>query len=140
MTNVTKNFEKSVFVHNQLKHLGYVIDSNGLHVDPAKIDCILNYPTPKNKKEVERFLVLLLTGLVTIAGPLTKLTSTIKKSNPFIWCNKAEAFTKLKELLVSAPILSCPNFDLPFGVHTDASDYVVGGLLTRSVLVVSNIL
>lgn len=140
MANLTINFEKSVFFRNQLKYLGYVIDSNGLHVDPAKIDCILNYPTPKNKKDVKRFLGIaswyrkFVPNFSTIAGPLNKLTSTNKKSNPFVWCNKAEeSFTKLKELLVSAPILSCPDFDLPFEVHTDASDYGVGGLLTQTI-------
>ncbi|KAI8422933.1 hypothetical protein MSG28_014036 [Choristoneura fumiferana] len=44
------------------------------------------------------------------------------------WTPEAEqAFLKLKACLVTTPVLSCPNFDLPFEVHTDASDYGVGG-------------
>lgn len=140
MANLTINFEKSVFFRSQLKYLGYVIDSKGLHVDSDKIDTILNYPTPTNKKDVKRFLGIaswyrkFVPKFSSIAGPLNKLTSTNKKSNPFLWSAEAEeSFTKLKELLVSAPILSCPNFDLPFEVHTDASDYGVGGLLTQTI-------
>lgn len=138
MANLTINFEKSVFFRNELKYLGYVINSKGLHVDPSKIETIVNYPTPTNKKEVKRFLGIaswyrkFVPNFSSIAGPLNKLTSTNKKNNPFSWTTQAEeSFNKLRELLISAPILSCPNFNLPFQVHTDASDYGVGGMLTQ---------
>lgn len=140
LANLSINFDKSVFFRSELKYLGYVVDSKGLHVDPTKIDSIVNYPTPTNKKEIKRFLGIaswyrkFVPQFSTISGPLNKLTSTSKKRNPFVWSAEAdECFTKLKELLVSAPILSCPNFDLPFEVHTDASNYGVGGLLTQTI-------
>lgn len=140
MANLTINFEKSVFFRSELKYLGYVINSKGLHVDPSKIETIINYPTPTNKKEVKRFLGIaswyrkFVPNFSSIAGPLNKLTSTNKKTNPFAWTTQAEeSFNKLRELLVSAPILSCPNFNLPFQVHTDASDYGVGGMLTQTI-------
>ncbi|XP_063627476.1 uncharacterized protein LOC134798981 [Cydia splendana] len=68
----------------------------------------------------------------SIAAPLNKLTSQAKNSPPFNWSTDAEvAFRTLKEALVSSPILSCPDYTQPFQVHTDASDYGVGAVLTQ---------
>lgn len=141
MANLTINLAKSVFFRNELKYLGYVVNSKGLHVDPSKVEAILNFPTPTNKKEVKRFLGTaswyrrFVPNFSNIAGPLNKLTSTSKKhKTEFLWTKEADdSFTKLKECLISAPILSCPNFDLPFEVHTDASDYGIGALLTQTI-------
>lgn len=120
--------------------MGYIVNSKGLHVDPGKVEAILNFPTPTNKKEVQRFLGTaswyrrFVPSFSSIAGPLNQLTSASKKAPPFVWSKEAEeAFNKLKECLISAPILTCPHYDMPFEVHTDASDYGVGGLLTQTV-------
>lgn len=141
LANLTINLEKSLFFRNELKYLGYIVNSHGLHVDPAKVEAILNFPTPENKKQVKRFLGTaswyrrFVPNFSTIAGPLNRLTSTSRKLKvPFIWTKEAEeSFQKLKSFLCSAPILSCPDFDKPFEVHTDASDYGVGGLLTQTI-------
>lgn len=70
----------------------------------------------------------------TIAGPLNSLTSTSKKAPPFKWTEEADsAFKNLKQRLVSAPVLACPNYNLPFEVHTDASNFGIGGMLTQTV-------
>lgn len=138
--NLTVNLEKCQFFRSRLKYLGYVVDSQGLRTDPEKVEAILNYPTPTSKKDVKRFLGTatwyrrFVPNFSTLAGPLNVLTSTKKNSPPFLWTTEAnEAFRKLKECLVSAPVLSCPNYDLPFEVHTDASDYGVGAMLTQTV-------
>ena len=138
--NLTINFAKSQFFRTELKYLGYIVNSQGLQVDPSKVDAILNYPTPTNKKEVKRFLGTaswyrrFVPNFSSIAGPLNRLTSTGKKASPFAWSKEAEdSFNKLKECLITAPILSRPNYDLPFEVHTDASDYGVGALLTQTI-------
>lgn len=140
MANLTINYEKSKFFRNELKYLGFVVNSKGLHVDPGKVEAILNFPIPTNKKEVKRFLGTaswyrrFVPNFSAIAGPLNSLTSTSKKAKSFSWTKEADdAFSKLKDCLVSAPILSCPNFDLPFEIHTDASDYGVGGVLTQTI-------
>lgn len=139
LAKLTINLEKSIFLRKELKYLGYVVNSNGLQVDPSKVEAILNFPTPTTKKEVKRFLGTaswyrrFVPNFSSIAGPLNKLTSTGKKSTPFAWTKEAdEGFNKLKECLISAPILSCPDYDKPFEVHTDASDYGVGALLTQT--------
>lgn len=137
--NLTINFEKSNFFRNELKYLGYVVNSNGLNVDPSKVEAIVNFPVPTNKKEVKRFIGTVswyrrfIPNFSTIADPLHKITSGDKKRS-FDWSKEAdESFNKLKECLISAPILRCPNYDLPFQVHTDASNCGVGGLLTQEI-------
>lgn len=138
--NLTINFAKCQFFRDSLKYLGYVVDSSGLRTDPEKVQAILDYPTPSNRKEVKRFLGTaswyrrFIPNFSSIAGPLNKLTSTKKNSPPFDWSKEANAsFLELKRLLVQAPILACPNFELPFEVHTDASDFGVGAMLCQVV-------
>lgn len=67
----------------------------------------------------------------SIAAPLNALTSTKTK---FVWTSNAEqAFKDLKNCLVSAPVLICPDFDKPFTLQCDASSYGIGAVLTQSV-------
>lgn len=138
--NLTINLEKCKFFRSQLKYLGFVIDSKGLRTDPEKVEAILNYPTPTNRKEVKRFLGTaswyrrFISNFSTIAGPLNKLTSTKNNSPKFIWTPEADkAFLELKSLLVKAPVLNCPNFQFPFEVHTDASSYGIGAMLSQTI-------
>jgi transposase InsO family protein len=138
--NLTVNLEKCQFFRGQLKYLGYVVDNHGLRTDPGKVEAILNYPTPTSRKDIKRFLGTatwyrrFVPQFSTIAGPLNKLTSNKKGGPPFKWTPEADAaFHKLKECLVSAPVLSCPDYDKPFEVHTDASNYGVGAMLTQTI-------
>jgi hypothetical protein len=116
------------------------VDSHGLRTDPEKVEAILNYPTPTCRKDVKRFLGTatwyrrFVPQFSTIAGPLNKLTSNKKGGPPFKWTPEADAaFQKLKECLVSAPVLACPDYDKAFEVHTDASNYGVGAMLTQTI-------
>lgn len=56
MANLTISYKKCQFFRNKLKYLGYVVDQNGLQPDPEKVEAIINYPTPTNRKEVRRFI------------------------------------------------------------------------------------
>lgn len=136
--NLTINFEKSKFFRKELKYLGYLVDEHGLRADPDKIRSILEFPTPTCRKEVKRFIGTcswfrrFIPNFSTIASPLNRLTSSGKNAPKFKWNDNAEAsFVKLKEALVTTPVLSCPDFDLPFAVHCDASNYGIGAMLTQ---------
>lgn len=138
--NLSINLEKCKFFRNELKYLGYVVDAHGLRTDPEKVEAILNFPTPTKKKDLKRFLGTatwyrrFVPNFSTIAGPLNQLTSSKKNAPKFQWTTEADdAFNKLKECLVSAPVLSCPNYDLPFEVHTDASNFGIGAMLTQTI-------
>ncbi|GKD85552.1 putative reverse transcriptase domain-containing protein, partial [Tanacetum coccineum] len=98
-------FFKCEFWLSTVKFLGHVIDSEGIHVDPAKIDSIKDW------------------------APMTKLT---QKSVKFDWGEKAEAvFQLLKQKLCSAPILALPKGSENFMVYCDASHKRLGVVLMQ---------
>nr|CAI5840213.1 unnamed protein product [Callosobruchus analis] len=108
---------------------------SGLLVDPDKVQAILDLQPPKNVTEVRRIVGLVswyrryIPSFSTVVAPLTRLT---QKGQPFAWDSACDAaLDHLKQTLVSAPILTCPDFSLPFFVETDASDYGLGAVLTQ---------
>lgn len=132
---LTVNRDKCNFCKSELRYLGYVVNASGLLVDPQKVEAILRIPAPKNVTEVRRIIGLaswyrrFVPNFSTITAPLTALT---RKNKQFVWDSDCEdALTKIKEHLVSAPVLACPNFDLPFVIQTDASDYGLGAILSQ---------
>lgn len=132
---LTVSREKCNFCRSSLRYLGYVVDSKGVHVDPEKVSAILKVPAPSNATEVRRFLGMsgwyrrFIPSFSEKIAPLSKLT---QKSVPFVWTDKCEkAFQLIKNCLTSAPILTCPDFDQPFILQTDASAYGIGAILTQ---------
>ena len=133
--NLTVSQEKCKFCRAQLKYLGYVVDSNGLHVDPDKINAILNILTPRSVKDNRAIIGMaswyrrFIPNFATLVAPLTSL---LCKNVKFFWSDDCERSLQIiKEHLVSAPVLSCPNFSLPFTVQTDASAHSVGSVLSQ---------
>ncbi|GJT98016.1 hypothetical protein Tco_1093534 [Tanacetum coccineum] len=105
-------FSKCEFWIPKVQFLGHVIDSEGIHVDPAKIESIKDWTSPKSPTEIRQFLGLagyyrrFIEGFSKIAKPMTKLT---QKKVKFDWGDKQEtAFQLLKQKLCSAPILAIP--------------------------------
>jgi transposase InsO family protein len=130
------NLTKSFFCKKEIKYLGLIMNKDGYRADPLKIEAIMNYQPPKTIRQNRRFMGMVnfykdfIHNFATIAAPITDLLSTKRK---FVWTEKADdAFRLLKSKLVSRPILSNPNFDLPFFLHTDASDFGVGGVLMQN--------
>lgn len=137
---LTIKASKCQFFRRELKYLGYVVDEKGLHTDPAKVQSILEFPTPTARKQVKMFLGTasyyrrFIKNFSLIAAPLNRLTSTGKKAPPFKWTPETEeSFQQLKQALVSAPILTCPDFSKPFSLHCDASGYGIAGMLAQEV-------
>nr|GEW25998.1 putative reverse transcriptase domain-containing protein [Tanacetum cinerariifolium] len=96
-------FSKCEFWLSKVQFLGHVIDSEGIYVDPAKIEAIKDWESPKTPTEIRQFLGLagyyrrFIEGFSKIARPMTKLT---QKSVKFNWGEKAEAaFQLLKQKL-----------------------------------------
>ncbi|GJT44126.1 hypothetical protein Tco_0952841 [Tanacetum coccineum] len=105
-------FSKCEFWIPKVQFLGHVIDCQGIHVDPAKIESIKDWAFPKTPTEICQFLGLagyyrrFIEGFSKIAKPMTKLT---QKKVAFEWGDKQEAaFQTLKSKLCSAPILALP--------------------------------
>ncbi|GKD96166.1 putative reverse transcriptase domain-containing protein, partial [Tanacetum coccineum] len=118
-----------------VQFLGHVIDSKGIHVDPAKIESIKDWETPKTPTEIRQFLGLagyyrrFIEGFLKIAKSMTKLT---QKGIKFDWGEKEEnAFQLIKQKLCSAPILALPEGSEDFVVYCDASHKGLGAVLMQ---------
>ncbi|GJX40948.1 reverse transcriptase domain-containing protein [Tanacetum coccineum] len=119
----------------------HVIDSEGIHVDPAKIESIKDWTSPKSPTEIRQFLGLagyyqrFIEGFSKIAKPMTKLT---QKKVKFEWGDKQEAaFQLLKQKLCSAPILALPEGCKDFIAYCDASKKGLGAVLMQREKVIS---
>ncbi|GJX87674.1 putative reverse transcriptase domain-containing protein, partial [Tanacetum coccineum] len=124
-----------------VQFLGHVIDSEGIHVDPAKIESIKDWTSPKSPTEIRQFLGLagyyrrFIEGFSKIAKPMTKLT---QKKVKFEWGDKQEAaFQLLKQKLCSAPILALPEGSEDFIAYCDASKKGLGAVLMQREKVIS---
>ncbi|GJW02311.1 putative reverse transcriptase domain-containing protein [Tanacetum coccineum] len=128
-------FSKCEFWIPKVQFLGHVIDSKGIHVDPAKIESIKDWASPKSPTEIRQFLGLagyyrrFIEGFSKIAKPMTKLT---QKKVKFEWGDKQEAaFQLLKQKLCSAPILALPEGSEDFIAYCDASKKGLGAVLMQ---------
>jgi hypothetical protein len=122
---------------NMVQYLGYIVDEHGVHVDPAKIQVIHDWPAPTTLTELQSFLGLanfyrrFMLGFSHIAWALSQVTKGGGRAK-FMWGKeKQRAFDDLKHHLCSALVLSLPDLQQPFKIETDASDYVVGTVLTQ---------
>ena len=128
--------KKCLLTRHEVVYLGHIVSSQGIRTDPTKIQKVQEWPTPCNLTEVRSFLGLcsyyrkFIAGFAHIAEPLHRLT---KKNVKFVWTEECcQAFVKLKKRLTTAPVLSYPNFDLPFQLDTDASDSGIGAVLSQT--------
>ncbi|GKE13956.1 putative reverse transcriptase domain-containing protein [Tanacetum coccineum] len=120
----------------------YAKFSKCIHIDPAKIEAIKDWASPKTPTEIRHFLGLagyyrrFIKGFSKIARPMTKLT---QKSVKFKWGEKAEAaFQFLKQNLCSAPILAFPEGSENFVVYCcDASHKGLGAVLMQKEKVIA---
>ncbi|XP_062086043.1 uncharacterized protein LOC133792141 [Humulus lupulus] len=136
-SHLVLNWEKCHFMVNEGIVLGHKISKKGIEVDRAKISTIENFPPPISVKGVRSFL-----GHAGFYRRFIKDFSKISKPLPTLLMNGVPfdfnddcliAFKTLKEKLISAPIVCTPNWDLPFELMCDASDYTVGAVLGQRV-------
>ncbi|KRZ67383.1 Retrovirus-related Pol polyprotein from transposon 17.6 [Trichinella papuae] len=127
--------EKCQLMRQSVHYLGHVVTQHGVGTDPEKTAAVQKWPTPRCVREVRQFLGLasyyrrFVRNFAGVANPLHALT---KKGEKWHWGPKEEeAFTRLKEALVSPPILGHPDFDLTFLLDVDASEDAVGAVLSQ---------
>ncbi|GJW52745.1 putative nucleotidyltransferase, ribonuclease H [Tanacetum coccineum] len=119
-------FSKCEFWLQEVHFLGHVVNQNGIHVDPSKIEAVKNWKTPTTPSEIRSFLGLagyyrwFIANFSKIAKPLTLLT---QKNQKYVWgMEQEEAFQTLKNNLCDAPILTLPDGFEDFVVYCDASN------------------
>ncbi|GJX95555.1 putative reverse transcriptase domain-containing protein [Tanacetum coccineum] len=118
-------FSKCEFWLQEVQFLGHVVNRDGIHVDPSKVESVKNWKTPESSTEIRSFLGLagyyqrFIENFSKIAKPLTLLT---QKNKTYVWGDKKdEAFQILKEKLCNAPVLALPDGPDDFVVYCDAS-------------------
>ncbi|RVW69015.1 Retrovirus-related Pol polyprotein from transposon 17.6 [Vitis vinifera] len=113
--------------------LRHIISKQGIEVDKAKVELIVKLPSPTNVKEVRQFLGHVgfyrrfIKDFSKLARPLCEL---LLKDAKFIWDNRYQRiFEELKLFLTTSPIVRAPNWQLPFEVMCDASNFAIGVVL-----------
>jgi hypothetical protein len=126
---------KCSFASNRMDYLGFIVDKDGLHPDPAKTEKMVSYPRPKDVKTLQQFLGLVnyyrkfVPHFASIARPLYKL---LEKQTVWNWDEEAQtAFENLKTCMASEPVLAFPDFSRPFIISTDASGFAISCILKQ---------
>nr|GEY07883.1 reverse transcriptase domain-containing protein [Tanacetum cinerariifolium] len=134
-TNLCLNWEKSHFMVKEGIVLGHKISKQGIEVDKAKVDVITKLPYPTTVKGIRSFLGHagfyrhFIKDFSKIARPITRL---LEKDTSFHFSKECvEAFQTLKRKLIEAPILIAPDWDMPFELMCDASDFAIGAVLGK---------
>nr|GEY22907.1 reverse transcriptase domain-containing protein [Tanacetum cinerariifolium] len=134
-TNLFLNWEKS---HSMVKEgivLGHKISKNGIEVDKAKVYVIAKLPHPTTVKGIHSFLghAGFYHGFIYDFSKIARLmTRLLEKDTPFFFSKECiEAFQTLKKKFTEALILVAPDWDLPFELMCDASDFSIGVVLGK---------
>nr|GEW72745.1 putative reverse transcriptase domain-containing protein [Tanacetum cinerariifolium] len=128
-------FSKCEFWLKEVQFLGHVVNREGIHVDPSKVESVKNWKTPESPTEICSFLGLagyyrrFIENFSKIAKPLSQLT---QKNKAYVCGDKQEeAFCILKEKLCNAPVLALLDGPNDFVVYCDASNQGFGCVLMQ---------
>ena len=126
--------EKCRWKVKEVGFLGVVIGLEGIKMEKEKVKRVLEWPTPKCVKDVQKFLGLanyyhrFIEGFASIARPLHDM---VKKDKKWEWTEKQErAFRELKKRFTEKLVLVAPDLDKKMRMEVDASDYATGGVLS----------
>jgi len=126
--------EKCKWKVREVDFLGVVIGLEGIKMEREKVKGVLEWPTPKCVKDVQKFLGLVnyycrfIEGFAMVARPLHDL---VKKDKKWDWAEREEKmFRELKERFTKEPVLAAPDIDKKMRMEVDASDYATGGVLS----------
>jgi len=126
--------EKYKWKVREVDFLGVVIGPEGIKMEKEKVKGVLEWPTLKDVKDVQKFLGLanyyrrFIKGFAMVARPLHDL---VKKDKKWDWTEREEkAFKELKERFTKEPVLAAPDIDKKMRMEVDASDYAMGGVLS----------
>jgi hypothetical protein len=136
-TNLVLNWEKCHFMVNEGIVLRHKISERGIEVVRAKVEAIEKMPCPRDVKGIHSILghasfnKRFIKDFSKISKPLTNL---LQKGVPFVFDDDCkEDFETLKKALITAPIVQPPDWNLPFEIMCDSSDFVIGAVLGQGV-------
>jgi transposase InsO family protein len=126
--------EKCEFEKTEIEYLGLVILEGQVHMDPVKVNGILDWPVPTMKRELQAFLGFVnfyrrfIRGYGDLSKPLTSLTGNADWS----WgSEQSGAFEEIKCRVSSAPVLAIPTDDDPYRLEADSSGKAIGAVLSQ---------
>ena len=142
------NIDKCKFNTTRVKYLGMIVTTNGIKMDPEKVKAVQKWEASSTVKEVQAFLGFanfyrqFIPDFLKKVRPLNELTKgtqyTTRKSakkvkyNAFVWSEECQqAFESLKRAFTTAPVLAHYDLSLETWVETNASDFVVAGVLSQ---------
>jgi hypothetical protein len=127
--------DKCEFHKTEVLYLGLVITTDGIRMDPKKVEAVLGWETPRSVRDVRAFIGFanfyrrFIHGFSDLVSPLIALTRKDVKFSFSPACQ--EAFDMLKTRFTTAPVLRHFDPELPCVVEADSSDYVTGGILSQ---------
>jgi len=126
--------EKCKWKVREVEFLGVIIGPEEIKMEKEKVKGVLEWPTPKCVKDVQKFLGLanyycrFIEGFATVARPLHDL---VKKDKKWEWTEREQkAFIELKERFTKKPVLAAPDIDKRMRMEVDALDYATGEILS----------
>ncbi|XP_048511338.1 uncharacterized protein LOC125500979 [Athalia rosae] len=128
--------DKCEFLRTEVTYLGHTLSVDGVQPNTRNLDAVRGFPVPKTERNIKQFLGLagyyrrFIPDFAEKARPMTVL---LKKTAAF-GCGEAQrrSFEELRDLLCREPVLKYPDFEKPFILTTDASDYALGAVLGQS--------
>ncbi|KAL4009484.1 hypothetical protein ACER0C_003336 [Sarotherodon galilaeus] len=130
--------EKCAFHQRSTSFLGFTISSDGLTMDPQKVQAVTQWPQPSSLKQLQSFLGFanfyrrFIRNFSTVVAPLTSLTKPANLPKPFCLSPDAkQAFRELIQRFTTAPVLLHPDPTRDFVVEVDASDVGAGAILSQ---------
>jgi len=126
--------EKCKWKVKEVEFLGVVIGPEGIKMEKEKVKGVLEWPTLKSIKDVQKFLGLanyyhrFIEGFATVARPLHDL---VKKDKKWDWMERQKKmFKELKEQFTKELVLAAPDIDKKMRMEVDTSDYAMRGVLS----------
>ena len=137
------NLPKCNFFTNSASFLGFILTKDGVMPDPSKTAALMDAKAPTNLHEVRSTIGMLtqyhryIKHFSELAKPITDLTKGAERGKKFkkkIWTQECDvSFTALKKAIATNVVLSYPNFNEPFIIHCDSSDYSIGGCISQCI-------
>ncbi|GMF61764.1 unnamed protein product [Phytophthora fragariaefolia] len=130
---------KCQFCVEEIPCLGDFVGRPGVRMDPDTVRVIGDWPIPRTKKQMESFLGTTVyasrfcADFAQFAGPLHESTKGLHpKETLQLSEHQLECFHELKRRLSTPPELQLPDFDKPFGIRMDTSNFAIGGVLFQN--------
>ncbi|UYV75173.1 hypothetical protein LAZ67_12002747, partial [Cordylochernes scorpioides] len=129
------NHKKCIFGSRRIKILGHLVDANGIHPDPDKVEAVSKFPRPRNISELKSFLGLCSyyqRFIENFADKARSLHDLLKTEKQFYWdAAQEKAFEVLKTALISEPVSGHFDESADTHLHTDASGHGIGAVLLQ---------